>query len=72
MREFAACSADFLLCRDMAAACSDSWFVRVADADHLERTDETADLACRFFAGRPLDDLPYSRGAERASSPAPP
>lgn len=63
------------LCRDMAAACRDSWFAQVADADHLvhlERTDETADLACRFFAGRPLDDLPYSRGVERASSPAPP
>ncbi|MGW0467807.1 alpha/beta fold hydrolase [Streptomyces sp. NPDC003027] len=60
------------LCRNMAAACSDSWFVQMANADHLvhlERTDETADLACRFYADRPLDGLPYCRSVERVNHP---
>lgn len=62
------------LCREMAAACADSWYAEIRDADHmliLERTTETADLITRFLAGRPLDDLPYCRRVERVSSGVP-
>ncbi|MDX2522072.1 alpha/beta hydrolase [Streptomyces stelliscabiei] len=58
------------LCRQMAAACADSWYAEIRDADHmliLERTAETADLITRFLAGQPLDGLPYCRSVERVS-----
>ncbi|WNI16452.1 alpha/beta fold hydrolase [Actinacidiphila sp. ITFR-21] len=61
------------LCREMAAACRESWFAEVADADHmlfLERTVELADLVTRFFAAEPLTGLPYCRGVERIRRPA--
>lgn len=62
------------LCREVAAACAESWFAEVADADHmlfLERTVELADLATRFFGAQPLVDLPYCRSVEhvRRSEP---
>ncbi|GAA1960152.1 alpha/beta fold hydrolase [Kitasatospora viridis] len=58
------------LCRELAATCADSWFARVADADHmllLERPDELVDLILRFLSGRPLAGLPYCRSVERVS-----
>ncbi|MFC9586278.1 alpha/beta fold hydrolase [Streptomyces yangpuensis] len=58
------------LCRQMAAACADSWHAEVRDADHmviLERTAEVADLARRFLAGEALHGLPYCRSIERVS-----
>jgi pimeloyl-ACP methyl ester carboxylesterase len=59
------------LCRQMAAACADSWHAEVRDADHmviLERTAEVADLITRFLAGEPLHGLPYCRSVERVST----
>jgi pimeloyl-ACP methyl ester carboxylesterase len=56
------------LCRDLAATCADSWFVSVADADHLlhlERTVELVDLVMRFYVGEPLTGLGYCRSVER-------
>jgi pimeloyl-ACP methyl ester carboxylesterase len=56
------------LCRQVAEACTESWFVEVAGADHmlfLERTVELADLVTRFLAGLPLEGLSYCRGVER-------
>ncbi|MFC4033984.1 alpha/beta fold hydrolase [Streptomyces polygonati] len=56
------------LCRDMAAACRESWFTEVRAADHmlfLERTTELADLTTRFFAAESLADLPYCHPVEQ-------
>jgi pimeloyl-ACP methyl ester carboxylesterase len=61
------------LCRQMAAACADSWHAEVRDADHmviLERTAEVADLITRFLAGQALQGLPYCRSVERVSPSA--
>ncbi|MFE9426867.1 alpha/beta fold hydrolase [Kitasatospora sp. NPDC006697] len=58
------------LCRELAATCADSWFAKVAEADHmllLERPDELVDLILRFLHGRPLAGLPYCRSVERVS-----
>ncbi|MEU6661885.1 alpha/beta hydrolase [Streptomyces sp. NPDC046821] len=58
------------LCRELAATCSDSWFTRVADADHmlpLERPVELAGLITHFLMGEPLDQLAYCREVERTS-----
>jgi pimeloyl-ACP methyl ester carboxylesterase len=55
------------LCREMAAACRESWFAEVFDADHmlfLERTTDLADLTTRFFAAESLAGLPYCRPVE--------
>ncbi|MYS21910.1 Pimeloyl-ACP methyl ester carboxylesterase [Streptomyces sp. DvalAA-14] len=59
------------LCREMAAACRESWFAEVLGADHmlfLERTTELADLATRFFADESLTGLPYCGRVERIRS----
>ncbi len=62
------------LCRQMAAACADSWYAEIRDADHMliwERTAETADLITRFLGCQPLDGLPYCRSVERVSPATP-
>ena len=61
------------LCRELAATCADSQFTVIRDADHmvhLQRSAEVVDLMVRFFADRPITDLPYCDGVERIASPA--
>ncbi|MFJ9610084.1 alpha/beta fold hydrolase [Kitasatospora sp. NPDC101176] len=60
------------LCRELAATCPDSWFARLAHADHMlpvERSVEVADLINRFLAGLPIVRLPYCRSVERVGRP---
>ncbi|GAA1687840.1 hypothetical protein GCM10009830_39260 [Glycomyces endophyticus] len=54
-------------CRELARTCRRAWFTAITRSDHavhLERGAELADLMTRFFAGEPIDGLPYATAVE--------